>query len=218
MTMVHFPNVCIDNFFKQPEEIIKYADSLEYFNDPNGNFPGQRSKALHQLNLEFHSFVCSKYLRCFYTDDQIKHQLKFKSTSYFQKIGKDSGNGWIHSDDLNLHTQIVYLSPNASLEEGTSLFVPNSLVTSEIGHEIKKKFYLKEIDYEEAEKHRIANNERFTETVRFANVYNRCIGFDASQWHSANRLDQGERLTLITFWEEITGPQTGLQRINMGIL
>ena len=216
--MIHFPNVCIDNFFKQPEEIIKYADNLEYFDDPNGNFPGKRSKPLHQIDREFYSFVCSKYLRCFYTDDQMQNQLTFRAMAHFQKIGKDLGNGWIHSDDPNLHTQIIYLSPNASPDEGTSLFIPNSPITSEIGHKVKKELYLKKISHEEAEKNRIANNERFTETVRFANIYNRCIGFDSAQWHSANRLDQGERLTLITFWQEIVGPQTGLQRVNMGIL
>ena len=85
----------------------------------------------------------------------------------------------------------------------------------------KRQFYLDQITAEEAEKYRLDDNGNFEETVRFSNVYNRCIGFDGSNWHSANSFAQDskeeERLTLIIFWMEITGPQTGLQRTQMEV-
>ena len=70
------------------------------------------------------------------------------------------------------------------------------------------------------ELYRIFND--FEETVRFANVYNRCIGFDAAEWHAANQFSQTNeeesRLTLIVFWHEISCAQTGLQRSEMEII
>ena len=84
------------------------------------------------------------------------------------------------------------------------------------------KFIKKGKNKEEAEKFRIQSNNDFEETVRFANVYNRCIGFDAAEWHAANQFSQTNeeesRLTLIVFWHEISCAQTGLQRSEMEII
>ena len=86
----------------------------------------------------------------------------------------------------------------------------------------KRDFNLGKLPPEEAEKYRTESNSDFEETVRFANVYNRCIGFDAMEWHAANEFAQKDetepRLTLIIFWSEISSGQTGLQRAEMEII
>ena len=60
----------------------------------------------------------------------------------------------------------------------------------------------------------------FETTVRFANIYNRCIGFDSSYWHCANDFSKNKqpRLTLIIFWYEIVSGQSGIQRKDMEII
>ena len=71
-----------------------------------------------------------------------------------------------------------------------------------------------------AEKFRIESNNDFEETVRFSNVYNRCIGFDSSHWHCANDFSKNKepRLTLIIFWYEIFSGQSGIQRKDMEVI
>lgn len=215
--MIQFANTCIDDFFNNPDAVREYADGLAYHVDQDGRFPGQRSGELHRIDSDFYNFTCEKYLRNFYTGEQMK-SMAFRALAYFQKIKGDYGSGWVHNDVPYLHTTIIYLTPDASPSEGTSLFIPNKLILAAKNSDAKRKFFKGEIDVKDMEKHRLESGKDFTETMRFANVYNRCIGFDSSQWHCANSLDRGERLTLIIFWLEIIGPQTGLQRIKMGVL
>ena len=87
-------------------------------------------------------------------------------------------------------------------------------------NKLKHRFNLGTIDNKKIEKdreefnsNREEFNSNFEETDRFNNLYNRCIGFDASIWHGANNLQSNdERLTLIIFFSFISGPMTGLQR------
>ena len=48
---------------------------------------------------------------------------------------------------------------------------------------------------------RCNNNDKFYETVRFQNIYNRLIIYDAQEYHRANNFDVGDsdRLTLVFF-------------------
>ena len=71
----------------------------------------------------------------------------------------------------------------------------------------KKEFNLGKLDTKEAEKFRTKSNNDFEEITRFANVYNRCIGFNSMEWHAANEFSQKDekesRLTLIIFWSKL---------------
>ena len=119
---------------------------------------------------------------------------------------------------------------NRSMYMGGGVFKPNAPVSSsfrgggatEVGTEKKVQSYKSEISEEEAESYRLKNNNLFKEVIRFSNVYNRCIGFDGSQWHSANDFSnidkEEERLTLIMFWEAIVGQPTGLHRTKMSAI
>ena len=219
--MIHFATPCIDNFFKYPDAIRKYANSLD-FDSVQKEYPGKRTKELALLNPALSESINIKYLYSQYTTGV---PIQCKTESYFQKIGGKFDKGWVHSDHRIVHTTIVYLMPNASLDSGTSLWIPKEsrhpLISDTDNTLIKHKFYTNEISSEEAEGHRLKWNDNFDEVTRFANVYNRCIGFDGSQWHSANNFaqaDEKERLTLITFWVDIVGPQTGLQRTQMEVI
>ena len=151
----------------------------------------------------------------------------YQCVAYFQKIGAASGGlgkGWVHNDTPHLHTTIIYLNKHENLKSGTSLYRPKKgigpMYTTR--HNMKKReFNLGKLSTKEAEKYRTESNADFEETIRFSNVYNRCIGFDACEWHAANEFSQNikePRLTLIIFWNEISSGQTGLQRSEMEII
>ena len=219
--MIQFSTTCVDNFFKYPDEIVNFANTLEYKPDSQGRWPGERSAQLDQISPALHNAICAKYLKLHLAAPMVV----YKATVYFQKINAQSDKGWVHNDYPYLHTTLIYLTKEANLNSGTSLYRPKKGVGPmyTTRNNIKKReFNLGKLSGEESEKFRIESNSDFEETVRFANVYNRCVGFDAMEWHAANEFAQKDdkelRLTLAIFWSEISSGQTGLQRAEMEII
>ena len=222
--MFQFTTTCVDNFFKHPDEIVNLAETLDYKPHSEGMWPGARSPELHQVNPALKTAICTKYLKLHLSSAPM---IGYQCVAYFQKIGAASGGlgkGWVHNDTPHLHTTIIYLNKHENLKSGTSLYRPKKgigpMYTTR--HNMKKReFNLGKLSTKEAEKYRTESNADFEETIRFSNVYNRCIGFDACEWHAANEFSQNikePRLTLIIFWNEISSGQTGLQRSEMEII
>ena len=209
--MIHFSTTCIDDFFDYPDVIQNYATQLKYGPSSTGQWPGERTELLEKLNPILHSNICTRYLLNHYSYNDI-NSVRFHATAYFQKISNKFSKGWVHTDYPNCHTVIIYLTPNASLDSGTSLYRPKKVTMNNI-NKLKQQFNMGITDNEKIEKYREEFNRNFEETDRFNNLYNRCIGFDASIWHGANNLQSNdERLTLIIFFNSIIGAMTGLQR------
>ena len=51
-----FHNICMDNFFSNPDLIRKYALSLEYHRSKDGSWPGERSNTLNIINAQSGNF------------------------------------------------------------------------------------------------------------------------------------------------------------------
>ena len=43
-----YPITIIDNFFDDPDAIVELANSLDYYAPETGNWPGVRTKRLHE--------------------------------------------------------------------------------------------------------------------------------------------------------------------------
>ena len=171
---MHFATTCIDDFFKYPNAIRKYANSLEYNPDKEGRWPGVRTKSLQLLDENLHLMIVKKYLSNFYTMGDIMEGLvQYSSDVMFQKVSNKYGGGWIHNDGEFVHTTIVYLTPNVSDDSGTSIFIPKKdslpFVVEDKNYTMKKEqFYKSEISLEEAEADRLKNNRSlFNEVIRF---------------------------------------------------
>ena len=222
--MFQFSTTCVDNFFKHPDEIVYLAETLDYKPHSEGLWPGARSPELHQVNPALKTAICTKYLKLHLSSAPM---IGYQCVAYYQKIGAASGGlgkGWVHNDTPHLHTTIIYLNKHENLKSGTSLYRPKKgigpMYTTRQNMK-KREFNLGKLSTKEAEKYRTESNADFEETIRFSNVYNRCIGFDACEWHAANEFSQNikePRLTLIIFWNEISSGQTGLQRSEMEII
>lgn len=207
-----FPS-CVDNFFDNPDLIREFALSLEMNPSQDGSWPGLRSKSLHEINNEFHQSILLKILSIYY-------DLKYADISwgsgkaFFQSIpkykGSDSINkGWVHMDNGDELAGLIYLTPDANPDSGTSLFkikdefketyVPFARSPDKhnfyTDRKISDKNYINSL-----EKH----NNQFQETVRFQNLYNRLISYDANELHKANGFDsEKNRLTLVVFIKDI---------------
>ena len=218
---MQYATTCIDNFFENPMEIVKIAKSLSYTPDEMGRWPGVRSERVSEWDRDLFLFICHKWLLNHHTPEEMD-AVNWDADMTFQSINSKYERGFIHNDYPQIQTLIIFLSPDAAGESGTSLYkLKDSYAIEElpdrtIWHKkISSKEGLTEEEYKSYTEAVEYNNSFFEETVRFKNVFNRAIGFDGEIWHGADILKnniQQDRLTLVIHFRQIISTQTNLQR------
>jgi len=208
-----WPTICIDDFFINLKEVVKFANSLSYKSAPGGEWPGERAPFMHTIDPDFFHQVGSKIVSVLYPNEWTS--LCWNAEMTFQRIdSRWQGEGWVHQDSPNKEIScIIYLDGDENC--GTSLY--KQIHYSSIQHgdkenslsKIKKDSnrdpsQMKSKLYREGVK---KNNSRFKKTVTFDSVPNRCIIFDSSNFHAVNSFNSSKnknRLTLITFFEHLS--------------
>jgi len=198
-----WPTMSLDNFFEDPDKIVKFANSFEFKPDPNGKWPGKRTDLLHVLDPIFFNFFSAKVLSVLYPMNF--KDMSYKVRLYFQKISNDHvNNGWIHTDYSSEVTAIVYLSKHK--ECGTSLFECKDPYPKMLHVLEKEKTYLHK-NFKEEKEYLDKNNNQFEETISLKSRYNRLVMFDSSQFHAAQKFKENnieeDRMTLIGFFDSI---------------
>lgn len=199
---MHVPVTILDDFFDNPDAIRDFALAQEYF-DTDGRWPGKRTKLLNEIDPDLFHHFCGKVIRLFYPDADFS----FLCRSFFQKIPKGLGPGWVHVDETII-TAIVYLNQNENLGSGTSIYrVKSNVVAPKVKHnDAKTALYTNKCAFDAVSSFAEDNNNQFEETIRISNVYNRLIAFDSFLWHGAQDLDvagEDERLTLVSFFSKV---------------
>jgi hypothetical protein len=203
---MYFPITCVDNFFDNPDEVRKLALSLD-FDKKEGHYPGVRTQQLHEIAPDYFHYFCKKLFGLFYNLNE--SELGWSVETNFQMIEpfkEDGANfGWVHRDNNYVFAGIIYLTPNADLNSGTSIFKPKKLGFTSIHGDQKKKLFTDDVVTEEIKKSLEENNNRYVETVNFKNVYNRFISFGSNEFHAANSFYAGNepRLTQVFFVKKI---------------
>jgi hypothetical protein len=216
---MYLPNICVDNFFNDPDKIYEYAMSQEFYsasNDsvearerglPLGYWPGKRTKPFHIIDSDFTEALSNKIMALFFGSIR-----EVTLESYFQLIypheHKEIKNGWIHTDSGSTkYAGVVYLNKNMSLDSGTSLYRQKKMGPDLSVNFVKARnlhyspnFADKDILYikEQLEN----NNSYYEETVRFNAIYNRLVGYDSSYHHGVRDYhgnNNEPRLTLVFF-------------------
>jgi len=118
------PTFVFDDFFKNPYDVKKYANSLNYKKAETGRWPGERTDSLHTIDHIFFEKTGEKILSLMFPNDW--DNMKFSAEGYFQKISNNYKNkGWIHRDIPFSFTAIIYLSHHEFC--GTSIFKPKTI-------------------------------------------------------------------------------------------
>ena len=212
--VINFFPISVDNFFDNPDRIVRYAKSLPKEPDPEGKWPGKRTRPLWEIDDELNRALLLKIFSCYY--DLSYQDINWKrSELYFQEISTFSKNkndvknrGWIHTDATdNEVAGLVYLTPDSDPDTGTSLFkvkphkehvaynrqFAKHLLYRE-NYTVDEDYYIKKVKEHE---------KLFIEKTRFANIYNRMIMYDTKEFHRANSYYSGDgkdaRLTLVFF-------------------
>lgn len=200
-----FPIFCIDNFWSDPDRVVDLANSLP-FTENHSSFPGARTKELGDIAPDFNTIVINKIISLFFDIAKID-KLSLDTKHFFQKIPKfcDEKNiniGMVHQDSNDYQDSpgdmlscIIYLNKNANLDAGTSIFEEKNLNSD-------YSWYNSNLDLEDKSLH----NNKFIETIRFQNIYNRLVAFDSRYPHAANYFDGGseERLTEVFFIKSLS--------------
>tara|TARA_R110002012_G_scaffold175359_2_gene340198 strand:+ start:393 stop:1175 length:783 start_codon:yes stop_codon:yes gene_type:complete len=229
-----FPVMCVDNFFSDPDTIRKWALNLEYKPSPTGKWPGKRTIPVADINLKFQNEVIRKILSLYFGNEADKVSYDYPKTNFFfqvippydkNKPDAKVNQGWIHKDGLdreNMMAGVIYLTPRISLECGTSIY---ELKEGYEYHdeartgmkESKEDAYQKLQTTDKIEKSATEWNNKFEETVRVNNIYNRLISYDAHYYHAANSYytpeDAEDRLILVYFMQNIKGAKLPGTRI-----
>ena len=227
-----FPVLCQDNFFDNPDEIRKYALSLDYKTSEDGRWPGERTQLFHTLNPKLNSEILLKVFANYFDFNAgcalnwKESQVCFQKIKPYTEIKNDVENkGWIHTDGDNGFAGLIYLSPNTSLESGTSIFklkkeyedldeklFDGSEYWMQYNEELNKLYSNKDYNKEKLTKEYNGLREKFDEVITMKNVYNRMISYDGGNWHSAGDFVDEERLTLVFFVNNILSSPTPYQR------
>jgi len=197
----YLPTKIIDNFFDTPSVWREFALSQEYTEATTGTWPGTRTELLNDISNEiFEEFALQllKHLPM-YTGF---HRL----VASFHLIDETYGSGWIHDDDPTLDVSgIVYLTPNAPLGTGTTLYDDQYDANAATFNKRFKEdvLYSTPESRKQLEKYRLEQRSMFTPNTVIENVYNRCVIFDPRTWHSPNNFfgttKENTRLTLVFF-------------------
>ncbi len=221
-----YPATVIENFYEDPDAIREFALKQEYvFCHEKDNleyvYPGSRTKDIYDLDPSLHKTICEKLISIFHNKE---HDLmRWALSTNFQSVTKEYGEGVIHTDHNTIFAGVLFLSPDAPLDSGTSLF--------------KKGKSFDQAKYEQAAvdndaKFRTGDlamdtdyHDMFDEILRVNNVYNTLIVYEGEHFHAANKFYGNaltdSRLTQVFFINNIDAqkysvfPMKRIQSINI---
>lgn len=192
------PVTIIDDFFEDPNLIRSFALEQEFKLAEDLKWPGFRTACISTLNIELFDHINKRFLLSFYDEESVKG-IQIGTSACFQSVPSNMVGGWVHRDD-SLISGIVYLSPNAHPDSGTSIY-KRKTSTSFI-----KNSDLKQQSIQQQQANIVAkedNNDQFRETITVKNEYNRLIAFDGCSLHAAGSFEgtdlNDSRLTLVFF-------------------
>jgi len=213
----NIPIMVIDDFFENPDEVVNFANSLEYEKDPNHSWPGYRSKPLYYVNKNFYDLFCYKFFSLF-VDVQNDSSIRWESSLFFQKVSNEYGNGWTHTDVPLQFTAIVYLNKNYTLNSGTSIMAKKSLTVDTPWNQ-KEEFYKTGIETDATKQSKEYIEKQFEESIVVRNRYNRMVAFESHLYHKAQDFDTDEeRLTLIMFVSKLYSARSPIQNMRRFII
>ena len=201
--MFCIPVTCVDDFYSNPDQVRKFALEQEFF-PSEGQWPGKRTKDLNLIDPTFYNLFCKKVFSLF-TEEEVTNYFIRTSFQLIDKFDEDPNSeknkGWIHVDDDCLFAGIIYLTPDADPDTGTSIFKLVNDATVDKDSYCKQDFYSGKTVSLEYNETITKHNNSYKETVRFSNIYNRFICFDSSQPHGVNSFytSSSLRLTQVFF-------------------
>ena len=202
-----YPVTVISDFYDKPDEIRKYALSQKYTycHETKGIeyvFPGSRTKEIRDLSSSLYEKICKRLISVFHIPEH--DVMRWQINTSFQIVEGEYGSGLIHQDQNTVFAGVLYLTPNAPVDSGTSLFRKNSTYNDDLYQKLIKE---NDEHFKNQEPIDFTYHAMFDEVVRVNNVYNTLILFEGDIHHCANKFfgetKQNSRLAQVFFITKI---------------
>jgi len=182
-----YPVTVISDFYDNPDEVRQYALSQKYtyrheMKDASYVFPGCRTKDLRDISASLYDKVCKKLISIFHIPEH--DVMRWQISTSFQIVGAEYGSGLIHQDHNTVFAGVLYLTPDAPLDAGTSLFRKNATYNEDLYWKIIKE---NDEHFKNNEPIDFSYHSMFDEVIRVNNVYNTLILFEGDIHHCANQ-------------------------------
>jgi hypothetical protein len=203
-----YPHTIVENFYENPDAIRKFALAQEYKflkdrSDMPYVYPGSRTADLFDLDKSLHEKICKKLVSIFHIHEH--DFMRWAISTSFQSVTEEYGKGVIHQDQNTIFAAVLFLTPVAPLDSGTSLFKP-----SKSFNEKKYAVSLAQNDdrFKDGKiKMDTSYHSMFDEVVRVNNVYNTLVLYEGDNYHAANNFFgktlKDSRLTQVFFINRI---------------
>ena len=203
-----YPHTIVENFYENPDAIRQFALAQEYKfcyeqSEVTHVYPGCRTREICDLDKPLYDKICAKLISVFHIPDH--DRMRWEIRTGFQSVSAKFGQGVIHTDGDTIFAALLYLTPEAPLNSGTSLFKKNKSFDEDSYYraleENDKKFRAGDIkmstDY----------HSMFDEVARFSNQYNTLVIYEGDNFHAANQFFgetlEDSRLTQAFFIKKI---------------
>lgn len=219
MLMNLYPVTIVENFYENPNKVRNFALAQEYtscFEYDNAQYawPGARTKDLLLLDKILFENVCKKLVSVFHNTEH--DYMRWIITSNFQSCSAEYGHGVMHTDTNTIFAGILYLTPDAPLNSGTSIYRKNASFNQE-----KYQHALETNDETYRTNKKAPSTDfhgMFDEVLRVNNVYNTLILFEGHNYHAANQFfgDSlvNSRLTQTFFIKKIDAQKESVFPLN----
>ena len=176
-------SLVIDNFLPYPNVVRAWALSQQFYDarqfskryNCSTDWPGIRTDHVMDLDLNYANNILSQVAHLATNFSNRAPSIK----SYFQICTEADGDSWIHQDNDVDIAALLYLSPNAPVTSGTSLYSCNDQAAwTSLDIDIMKK-----INRLEAKD---LYNSLFTPVDTFGNLYNRFVMYRGDEFHKSN--------------------------------
>ncbi len=183
-----YPVTIVENFYENPDAIREFALAQKYtFCNKRLNleyvYPGSRTKDLFDLDSTLHEKICKKLVSIFHNSEH--DYMRWALSTSFQSVTAEYNQGVIHTDENTIFAAVLFLTPNAPLNAGTSIFKKNVNFSEEkyIGAVMDNdaRFRKGEIVMD------TSYHSMFDEILRVNNVYNTLILYEGRHFHAANQ-------------------------------
>jgi hypothetical protein len=153
--------VIAENFYDNPDDVRAFALSQPF--DVKGNYPGSRTKPFmnDSMKAAISTLVAASGQVTNWHED-------CGFTGAFQ-LCTAQDRTWIHADSFNTWAGVCYLTPDAPVSGGTSLYRHKAT-----GHREKV-----DVDYESYD------YTKWEEVDRIGNIYNRLILYRGNMFHAS---------------------------------
>ena len=200
-----FPTLVVDDFLEDPDYVLCLATNAEYNNPGHTNYPGVTSKKkIHELDQELFDIIIQKIFG-YYWD--LRNPVNYNVEMEFQKIEKN-GQGIIHLDTTYgaLAAGVIYLNQDIERDTGTSFYKlldPDYKIKEEFLDPVARYHAGEILHGHELDSICEKHYNKFEETMRVQNQYNRMITYDSNIWHTATSYGNQTRYTLRFFINDL---------------